>query len=911
MKILEERKSQVHILGKETGDIACSRPSTSGSVSQRACVFCGSRVVLYPITDALHVVHGPIGCAAYTWDIRGALSSGEVQNRRSLSTDIREKEVIHGGEKKLRACLLKWIGQFKPRAVFVYSTCITGLIGDDVGAVCRGVSQSEGIPVIPVESEGFKGTKKDGYHAACEALLQLVGTGDIRGIPKVSINILGEYNLAGETWIIRNYYERMGIHVVATITGDGRVDDLRKAHGASLNLVQCSGSMITLAKRMEELYGIPYKRVSYFGMEDTSGALYETADFFRDQRIKESAEKIILEEFGKVLPILKEYRKALSGRRAAIYVGGSFKAFSLVRALRHLGMETAVVGSQTGNAEDYKMLQTICGEGTVIVDDTNPLELAHYLQEKKVDLLIGGVKERPIAYKLGIGFCDHNHERKKPLAGFEGMLQFAKEVHLSVLSPVWGIAKGIEGKRAGESFLTIEKQLSVQSDEEGTCNTCRLCAPLGASLVFKGIEGTIPLLHGSQGCATYIRRYLISHFREPVDIASSSFTETTAVFGGEENLKRGIENLIQQYHPQLIGVATTCLAETMGEDVPALLSRIEKNRKKDSCDEAPVLVSVSTPSYKGTHMDGYEAALHAVVEKCARGGLKGSHWGILLGMMSPADIRHLKEMTESFGTEAIFFPDYSDTLDGGLWEHYENLPQGGTKPEDLARLGTSEAVFELGLSLSKKETAGQSLKKRFGMDYHSLSVPLGIRATDDFLTLLSLKSGKPISEKWSQQKRRLLDLIADGHKYVYGKKTAVYGDEAWVAGIVQFLGEIGIFPVLCMTSGNGETIESALKAISWSEPFSVKILSEGNYSAFEKILSENPVDLLIGSSKGLGTSRKLNIPLVRTGFPIHDRLGAQRLLHAGYEGAAEFFTRIVNTLLEHSQKQCKIGYSYL
>ena len=911
MRILEERKGQVHIKGSEDKGIACSRPSASGSVSQRACVFCGSRVVLYPITDALHVVHGPIGCAAYTWDIRGALSSGKAQNRRSFSTDLREKEVIHGGEKKLKGCLLRWITEFQPKAVFVYSTCISGLIGDDVEAICRLASGTSGIPVIPVESEGFRGTKKDGYHAACEALLRLVGTGDTKNIPKKSINILGEYNLAGETWIIKNYYETIGIQVIASITGDGRVEDIRRAHGASLNLVQCSGSMITLAKRMEELYGIPYKRVSYFGIEDTSAALYETADFFKDAESLKASENLVREETLRVLGALKDYRRALEGRKAAIYVGGSFKAFSLVRALRHLGMETVIVGSQTGNAEDYKMLQSVCGEGTVIVDDTNPLELAHFIQEKKADLLIGGVKERPIAYKMGIGFCDHNHERKRPLAGFEGMIQFAKEVYSSVLSPVWGTAGKGKSNPCRGYRPAIEKNLSVKHEEEGTCNTCRLCAPLGASLVFRGIEQSIPLLHGSQGCATYIRRYLISHFREPVDIASSSFTEKTAVFGGEENLIKGMENLISQYHPKLIGVATTCLAETMGEDVPALLMRIEKNEAFYSRQDKPVLVSVSTPSYKGNHADGYEAALKAVVEKCAKGGLRGNHWGFLSGIMSPADQRYLKEAFGSFGREILFFPDYSETLDGGLWDHYETLSSGGTRIRDLERLGTSEMVVEMGSILPEGETAGHILNKKFKTNVYSLPLPLGIRATDDLFSILSQESSLAVPEKLLQQKKRALDLFADGHKYVFGKKAAVCGDEAWVAGIVRFLSEIGIFPNVCMTSGNGNLIEKTLKAESWPESFSVKILAEGNYAALENTLKENPVDLIIGTSKGLAVSRELKVPLLRSGFPVHDRIGAQRLLHMGYEGGAEFFTRIVNTLLENSQNRCNIGYSYL
>ncbi|MGD0074348.1 MAG: nitrogenase iron-molybdenum cofactor biosynthesis protein NifE [Candidatus Binataceae bacterium] len=452
IEILSSRAPQVveKSVGKPVAELACGKASIAGSVSQRACVFCGSRVVLYPIADALHIVHGPIGCAAYTWDIRGALSSGPQLHRNSFSTDLQEMDVIYGGEKKLEAALLELIAHYSPKAAFVYSTCIVGLIGDDVSAVCKRVSEKTGIPVFGVHSEGFKGTKKDGYRAACEAIYKLVGTGDTAGIGPHSINILGEFNLAGETWVLRDYYKRLGIEVVACITGDARIEDIRRAHGAKLNLVQCSGSMTSLAQMMERDYGIPFKRVSYFGIEDMSAALYEAAKFFNDDTaIMARAQDLVREEVGNIYPELLRYKRKLTGKKAAIYVGGAFKAFSLMRALRLIGMQTVIVGSQTGDKEDYRQLQEMADPGTIIVDDSNPLELAKFCLEKDVDLFIGGVKERPIAYKLGIGFCDHNHERKEPLAGFIGMLNFAKEVYASVASPVWQFAPRRAAQRSG------------------------------------------------------------------------------------------------------------------------------------------------------------------------------------------------------------------------------------------------------------------------------------------------------------------------------------------------------------------------------------------------------------------------------------------------------------------------------
>ena len=477
--ILEARKPQIHTKGEAPLQLACEKHSVAGSVSQRACVFCGSRVVLYPISDALHLVHGPIGCAAYTWDIRGAQSSGSQLHRMSFSTDLREKDVIYGGEQKCETALTELIARYRPKAAFVYATCIVGLIGDDLEAVCRRVTQRTGIDVIPVHSEGFAGSKKDGYSAACKALDQLVGTSDGPAPEGPSINILGDFNIAGETWIIRDYYERMGVKVLATITGDGRVDDIRRAHLAKLNVVQCSGSIKGLARIMKEKYDIPFTQVSYFGLEDMSKALYDVAEQFGDRKIMARTAALVRDEINAVMPKLREYRKALEGKRAAVYTGGAFKAFSLVRSLRTLGVKTVIAGSQTGNPQDYQKLEALCDEGTVLLDDTNPLELAKFIDQTGADLLIGGVKERPIAYKLGVAFCDHNHERKQCLAGYVGMENFAQEVHSSVCSPVWSLSprRRQSAPAAGVASPPVRMQPPPPAATAHNCGGCQSRSP--------------------------------------------------------------------------------------------------------------------------------------------------------------------------------------------------------------------------------------------------------------------------------------------------------------------------------------------------------------------------------------------------------------------------------------------------
>ncbi len=265
--VIKEREEFICVKEKDKkNSLKCDKDSIAGSVSQRACVYCGARVVLNPITDAFHIVHGPIGCASYTWDIRGSLTSDSETFRNSFSTDIREHDVIFGGEKKLSAAIDEIMEKYaykNPKVIFVYATCIIGVIGDDIEAVCREAEKKHHIRVIPVKSPGFAGNKSVGYKAACNALIRLMGEEEpkekIRGI-----NFLGDFNLAGEMWILTNYLEKIGIKVIAKITGDARCEELMQAPKATLNIVQCAGSMTYLAKQMEQRYHIPFIKISFF-----------------------------------------------------------------------------------------------------------------------------------------------------------------------------------------------------------------------------------------------------------------------------------------------------------------------------------------------------------------------------------------------------------------------------------------------------------------------------------------------------------------------------------------------------------------------------------------------------------------------------------------------------------------------
>jgi nitrogenase molybdenum-iron protein NifN len=446
-----------------------------------------------------------------------------------------------------------------------------------------------------------------------------------------------------------------------------------------------------------------------------------------------------------------------------------------------------------------------------------------------------------------------------------------------------------------------------------TTNACKLCKPLGACLAFRGIEGTVPFLHGSQGCATYMRRYIISHFREPMDIASSSLGEKHAVYGGGPNLKLGLKNVMSKYNAGMIGIATTCLTETIGDDVTTVVN--EFRREFADVMEAhgsPALVRVSTPSYAGTHMEGFHATVRAVVDQLAEETEPHDGIAVFPGFVSPADTRYLKEIIEDFGLQGTILPDISLSLDGPALKEYEKLPSGGTPISEIRAMGGSRAAIEFGRTVENQQTAGALLDERFGIPLYPLGRPIGLRESDRFFQALEELSERPIPEKHALERGRLIDAYVDGHKYIFDKRAVVYGDEDLVVGITGFLAEIGIRPVLCASGGRSGLFKQAIEEVVEDllpEPPEVR---EGVdfYGIAEEAEALEP-DLIIGNSKGYHLARKWGVPLIRVGFPIHDRFGGHRILILGYRGAQSLLDNIINTVIEAKQEHSPVGYSYI
>lgn len=451
-----------------------------------------------------------------------------------------------------------------------------------------------------------------------------------------------------------------------------------------------------------------------------------------------------------------------------------------------------------------------------------------------------------------------------------------------------------------------------------TRNACKLCAPLGACIAFRGVEGCIPLIHGSQGCSTYIRRYGISHFREPIDIASSNFTESSAIFGGKANLETALENVTRQYRPKAIGVTSTCLSETIGENVPMYLAEYARTH---GGDDLPAVVYASTPSYKGTHMDGFHEAVRAIVSALVpprSGDAARSRVNVIPGFVSTEDLRELHEILASFGSPYTLLPDYSESLDGGSWEEYQKLPEGGTPIDDIRKMGEAVATLYLGTAIADGANAGAWLEAERGVEYVPLDMPIGIEETDRLFAALERVTGSETPAKWKKARGRLVDAYIDGHKYCSGKRAIVYGDEDFVCSMVSFLDETGIKPVIVATGAPSERfadrVRSKLRnsrAESAVAAPACLVMDDADFATMLEKAKDIGIDLVVGNSKGYYLARNLGVPMVRCGFPVHDRMGGQRILHLGYRGAISLFDDICNALMRDRQEAAASGYTYI
>ncbi|MEL4106921.1 nitrogenase cofactor biosynthesis protein NifB [Oscillospiraceae bacterium WX1] len=428
-------------------------------------------------------------------------------------------------------------------------------------------------------------------------------------------------------------------------------------------------------------------------------------------------------------------------------------------------------------------------------------------------------------------------------------------------------------------------------------NPCKMCMPMGAVSALSGLKNCMTILHGSQGCATYIRRHMATHYNEPVDIASSSLTEHGTVFGGEENLLRGLENLVTLYHPEIIGVATTCLAETIGEDVAAIIAKYEAAHP----EQAAKIINISSAGYGGTQAEGFFRALRAVVAQTAMDASPHRGINVVTPMLSPADCRYLKSLLDQTGLSNTLLPDLSDTLDGALSPDGQKQPSGGTPLEDIERMAGARHTIELSLFVDPQDSPAEYLFDTYAVPFTRLALPVGLRDTDALVeALVSLGGLKPPTLE--KERGRLLDAMVDAHKYCAEGRAAVFGEPDFVYSVTRFCAEIGLVPRLAATGSVSPALRERLQealdaAAAWLHLSPGEVIDDADFDTIENKALALGVNLLLGSSDARRLAQKHHIGLVRCAFPIHDRLGGQRVRTLGYDGATALLDQASNILL--------------
>ncbi len=436
---------------------------------------------------------------------------------------------------------------------------------------------------------------------------------------------------------------------------------------------------------------------------------------------------------------------------------------------------------------------------------------------------------------------------------------------------------------------------------ELTVNPCKMCMPMGSVSAFMGIRRCMTLLHGSQGCSTYIRRHMATHYNEPVDIASSSLTEQGTVFGGEANLIKGLKNLIALYDPDVIGVATTCLAETIGEDIPRMI----RDFYEANPDCRAKIIPVSSAGYAGTQFEGFFAALSAIVQSVDMRKEKHDTINVITGCLSPADTRYLKGLFREMGLNVILLPDLSENLDGGFQKDYKRLPDGGTSLSDIARMAGARLTVELSTFISDADSPAKFLHDTFGVPYVRCHLPMGLRDTDALICLLAQAGGK-VTDAMQNERARFMDAMVDSHKYNAEGRAVIFGEPDFVFAANRLCTENGLVPVLTATGARCGTLKALLEQETanvadtyFTENFEIRDACD--FDVIEEAAARLNANLLVGSSDGRRIAHKLGLPLIRCAFPVHDSVGGQRIRTLGYEGALSLLDRMTNALLERKE----------
>jgi len=433
-----------------------------------------------------------------------------------------------------------------------------------------------------------------------------------------------------------------------------------------------------------------------------------------------------------------------------------------------------------------------------------------------------------------------------------------------------------------------------------TVNPAKTCQPIGAMYAALGLHNCLPHSHGSQGCCSYHRSTLTRHYKEPVMAATSSFTEGASVFGGQANLLQAITTIFGVYSPDVIAVHTTCLSETIGDD---LVQIINKAIAEGKVPEGKHVIHCNTPSYQGSHVTGFSNMTKAMVHYFADPQAAKSNLVTLFpGWVEPSDMRELKSLAKRMGVELVMYPDTSDVLDAPQTGKHEFYPKGGTTVEQIKASGGS--IGAIGLGPSGSGAAVEELAKKCGVAGTTLELPIGLQATDRFIDKLRTIAGVAVPDSINDERGRLLDMISDMHQYLHGKRVAIFGDPDQLVSLTEFLNLLDMKPVYIVTGTPTPQFENRIRAVLGENVPEAKIRAgaQADMYLLHQWLKQETVDVLIGNTYGKYIARDENIPFVRHGFPILDRVGHSYFPTVGYMGGMRLLEKILGVLMDRQDR---------
>ncbi|MFI3226525.1 MAG: nitrogenase component 1 [Clostridia bacterium] len=425
-----------------------------------------------------------------------------------------------------------------------------------------------------------------------------------------------------------------------------------------------------------------------------------------------------------------------------------------------------------------------------------------------------------------------------------------------------------------------------------TINPCKTCEPVGAMYLALGVHKCMPHSHGSQGCCSYHRTVLSRHFKEAAIATSSSFTEGASVFGGRSNINTSVKNVFDMYNPDIIAVHSTCLSETIGDDLGSYIMDL-------TIPEGKKVIHASTPSYEGSHIQGFAnmmmGFINYLTEKTDETNGKTA---IFPGWVNPGDCREIKRIASAMGIDYTMFPDFDGTLDVPMTGKYEYYGEGGTTIAEIEGLGSSANSIALGQFASGE--AMTLLEKKFGVKGDLLPMPVGVSFTDKLVMTLRRDAIKEVPKSLESERGRLVDLLMDSSAYTYKKKVAIFGDPDVVYALTSFCLEMGMIPKYVITGTPKTDFERQTNELISSYALDEECVVKCDTDLFylHQLLKNDSVDLLLGSSYGKYIAKAEDIPFVRAGFPVLDRYAGPIQSICGYAGGVYLAEKIISTLLD-------------